>query len=163
MAGSILVTSAAGKGARFELRVPCAKVSTPARSARPEPSAMAAPRVKLLLVEDDGLVRRSLARWLAAEGFEVITAADGGKALEILATEVSIACVISDISMPNVDGEQLAAALAERYPKLPLLLVSGDRAPLGPILSQPRRAFVPKPLTQKAVVDALAGVLSDLA
>ena len=116
--------------------------------------------LRLLLVEDDALVRRSLCRWLNAEGFEVSSAVDGQEALAVLRSTGDIACVISDISMPHLDGEQLARALSEHYPELPLVLVSGDRAPRSGILTQGKRAFVPKPLSRRALAEAIAQVLS---
>jgi two-component system cell cycle sensor histidine kinase/response regulator CckA len=111
------------------------------------------------LVEDDQLVRRSTARWLGAEGFEVLAVADGAEALSVLGSATEIACVVSDIAMPRLDGEALARALAEKRPGLPLVLMSGNRSPNPGLVELPTRAFVPKPLTQQELRQAIARVM----
>jgi signal transduction histidine kinase/CheY-like chemotaxis protein len=159
--GSVRVESAPGRGARFELSFPREHTALPSTSTVPGASAPLAtgPQPRLLLVEDDQLVRRSLARWLGAEGFEVLAVADGEEALSVLESSTDIACVVSDISMPRLDGEQLAHALGERHPGLPLVLVSGNRSPSLELIAQPSRAFVPKPLTQLELRLAIARVM----
>lgn len=159
-AGTVMVQSSPGRGTRFELRFPAIATSPEARRATTDRPPAVVPRLRLLLVEDDRLVRRSLSRWLSAEGFEVMVAADGEEALRMLAQDPEIACVISDISMPHLDGEQLALALSEQRPSLPLVLVSGNRAPLARVLTHANRAFVPKPLNQRALVEAIGQVLA---
>jgi signal transduction histidine kinase/CheY-like chemotaxis protein len=160
-AGTISVQSSRGQGSRFELRFPRSSVrSEIARTGQTDRPPAVVPPLRLLLVEDDALVRRSLCRWLNAEGFEVSSANDGREALAMLDRSHDIACVISDISMPHLDGEQLATELSAHYPGLPLVLVSGDRAPLAGVLTQGKRAFVPKPLSQRALTEAIAQVLS---
>jgi signal transduction histidine kinase len=161
-AGTISVRSSPGAGARFELQFPRSSKRVEANRSSGQtdrPPAVVAP-LRVLLVEDDALVRRSLVRWLNAEGFEVSSAADGKEALAVLSRGGDIGCVISDISMPHLDGEQLATALSTLYPNLPLVLVSGDRAPVTGVSMQGRRAFVPKPLSQRALTEAIAQVLS---
>ncbi len=159
-AGTIAVQSSLGRGTRFELRFPSSATSPETRRATTDRPPAVLPHLRLLLVEDDRLVRRSLSRWLSTEGFDVVVAADGEEALKMLEQDAEIACVISDISMPHLDGEQLALALSEQRPHLPLVLVSGNRAPLARILTHPKRAFVPKPLNQRALVDAISQVLA---
>jgi CheY-like chemotaxis protein len=113
-----------------------------------------------LLVEDDQLVRRSVTRWLISDGFEVIAVADGHEALSVLKAAGDIACVVSDIAMPGLDGERLAALIAEQQPDLPVVLVSGNRTPSSAFSASPLRAFVPKPLSQVTLSKALARVLA---
>jgi len=160
--GTIRVTSTPGEGTRFELTFP-RKHSQPATS-REDTETLPTPGFgghrRLLLVEDDPLVRRSATRWLVAEGFEVLAVADGVEALSVLESAAEIACVVSDVAMPRLDGEQLAAILAERHPQLPLVLISGNRSPGPQLLSSPTRAFVPKPLTQTELRLAIARVTS---
>ena len=159
--GSVRIDSAPGRGARFELTFPRQHAAPPSTNVTSAPPAelAAGPQPRLLLVEDDQLVRRSLARWLGAEGFEVLAVADGEEALSVLASSADFACVVSDISMPRLDGEQLARALSERYPDLPLILVSGNRSPSLDLIAKPSRAFVPKPLTQLELRLAIARVM----
>jgi len=159
--GTIEVESTLGKGTRFEVRLPLHRPAvesgrTVLPSDRPPPLSR---QRRLLLVEDDQLVRRSVTRWLLSEGFEVIAVADGEEALSMLKAAGDIACVVSDIAMPGLDGERLAAMLAELQPQLPVVLVSGNRIPNSTFSASPLRAFVPKPLSQATLAQALARML----
>jgi signal transduction histidine kinase len=106
------------------------RATTPATAAaevvrRPLPK-LAAPRT-VLFVEDDELVQKVVAPALEAAGFRVLTAADAGRAAEILAERASeIALVFSDIVMPGgKSGVDLAADIRTRYPHLPVVLATG--------------------------------------
>lgn len=59
-----------------------------------------------LIVEDDGLVRRLLRKWIEKTGFEVREASDGAEAIALL-TEQPASLVVTDLEMPNMDGLQL--------------------------------------------------------
>jgi len=158
--GSVTLRSAPGQGTRFEIAFPREQqLPLPVESGPPESARAPGPTPRLLLVEDDQLVRRSLARWLGAEGFEVLAVADGEEALSVLASATEIACVVSDIAMPRVDGEALARALIETRPGLPLVLMSGNRSPDGALVGSATRAFVPKPLTQHELRLAITRVM----
>ena len=158
--GSVSVSSSPGRGTRFEIAFPREQQALPVSTAAPsEPAPPVAATPRLLLVEDDQLVRRSTARWLSAEGFEVLAVADGEEALAVLASATEIACVVSDIAMPRLDGEALARALAETRPGLPVVLMSGNRSPDSALVELPTRTFVPKPLTQQELRLALARVM----
>ncbi|HYP99596.1 MAG TPA: ATP-binding protein [Polyangiaceae bacterium] len=159
----IEVTSTLGKGTRFEVRFPrLVPVTLSERAPRPSDRAPAPSRQRrLLLVEDDQLVRRSLTRWLISEGFEVIAVAHGEEALSVLKAAGDIACVVSDIAMSGLDGERLADMIAEQQPDLPVVLVSGNRTPSSNFTASPRRAFVPKPVSQESLVNALARMIAE--
>jgi FixJ family two-component response regulator len=68
--------------------------------------------------------------------------------------------VVSDISMPNLDGEQLAARLAESDPELPVVLMSGNRVPDASFRGR-RRAFIAKPMDRAALREAIEQVRAD--
>src|SRR6478609_497868 len=159
----IEVASTLGSGTRFEVRFPrLVPVALAERAPRPSdrPPAPARQR-RLLLVEDDQLVRRSLTRWLISEGFEVIAVAHGEEALSVLKAAGDIACVVSDIAMSGLDGERLADMIAEQQPDLPVVLVSGNRTPGSNFTASPRRAFVPKPVSQESLAKALARMIAE--
>jgi CheY-like chemotaxis protein/anti-sigma regulatory factor (Ser/Thr protein kinase) len=155
---AITVQSDPGQGATFEVRFQ--KLADPAVAAGASRAQHAAPRVsgRLLLVEDDQLVRRSVARWLDLDGFEVVAVANGQEALSVLASASGITCVVSDIAMPCLDGEELAAVLAEKFPSLPLVLMSGNRTPAAHLLEGPARTFLPKPLDRSSLRGAIGRV-----
>lgn len=78
---------------------------------------------RLLLVEDDRGVRESLARALEFEGYEVETAADGGKGLA-LARNSSPDALILDVMMPVLDGLDVARKLRESGDDVPILMLT---------------------------------------
>ena len=72
----------------------------------------------VLLVEDDALLRQGLAEILGEEGFRVTTAADGGRALELLRSEeVSPCFILLDLMMPGMNGWDFLQLLS-RHPTL---------------------------------------------
>ena len=79
---------------------------------------------KLLLVDDDPLIRRSLGEVLRREGYEVFEAATGAEGLSMLGT-AGPDLVITDFNMPEVDGMQLLREIRARSPDLPVILITG--------------------------------------
>ena len=81
----------------------------------------------VLLVDDEDTVRFTTRRQLWAKGFAVIEASDGQEALEVLNTQgIDVDVILSDISMPRVNGIELSNLLHLRSPGWPLLLASAD-------------------------------------
>ena len=88
----------------------------------PESGRMA----RILIAEDDTGVRHLVSRALGLEGHQVVACEDGEIALERLIEEDgSFDLVLSDIRMPSMTGIELAHAAAERWPALPILLMTG--------------------------------------
>jgi DNA-binding NtrC family response regulator len=82
---------------------------------------------RVLLVDDEAIVRITLAGALELQGFKVLEADSAEEALRLMATE-SVDIVISDIRMPGMDGVELTATLRERFPDLPVILVTAFEA-----------------------------------
>jgi two-component system nitrogen regulation response regulator NtrX len=80
---------------------------------------------RILIVDDEESIRRSLEGILCDEGFETRVAADGDAALALLARELPPDLVLLDIAMPGRDGISLLAELRERWPQLPVVMMSG--------------------------------------
>jgi two-component system, NtrC family, response regulator AtoC len=79
---------------------------------------------KLLVVDDDSLIRRSLGEMLRREGYVVAEAATGAEALRI-ASNAAPHLVITDFNMPEIDGMQLLRELKAKKPDMPVILVTG--------------------------------------
>lgn len=79
----------------------------------------------VLVVEDEVLLRALLADELRNAGYTVMEAANGEEALNILRSPLNVDCVITDLTMPRMDGEALVRALQSEFPYLKVIMVSG--------------------------------------
>jgi CheY-like chemotaxis protein len=141
--GKIAVASEPGRGSTFTVYLPvCDEPRHPVR-VEAEEQAQRGGRETVLLVEDEDAVRRSARRMLERNDFRVIEARQGREALRLLEAHERVDVVLSDIVMPEVSGKELMRAVAETWPEIPVVLMSGyahnqDASPLsGPVLSKP--------------------------
>lgn len=106
-------------------------------------------RPTILVADDEEALRLYLARVLEEEGYRVITARDGSSALALIERAGdSVRLVITDVSMPNLSGPELARRMAARPPVPPVLFISGSHSGLdlpGPLLPKP---FLAEELTR---------------
>lgn len=82
-------------------------------------------KFRLLIAEDDLDLRSLLQRTLTREGFDVDTAANGRDALRLLKQDPTFDLLISDIRMPEKDGEQLMDEARKLCPDLKVILITG--------------------------------------
>lgn len=80
---------------------------------------------RVLLVEDDAVLRRLMVRLLRLEGHEVEEGRDGVEALEVL-DRVRIDLLITDLQMPRMDGGELIRIMSQVYPEIPVIIMSGE-------------------------------------
>jgi PAS domain S-box-containing protein len=104
---------------------------------------------RVLLVEDEPVVRALVAEMLEGQGYEVVAAASPHDALE-LADEHGCELLVTDVVMPGMNGRELATRLRERFPELQVVFTSGytedtvlQRGGFGP-----GERFLPKPFTE---------------
>ena len=129
-------------------------------SASPPPSAESGPTI--LVVEDEAPLRQAIGRLLRAEGYGVLEAPDGARALELLRKTESaqVKLVLTDLRMPVMDGRQLAAAIARVRPSLPIIFMSGFTAQLMDMrLVSPHLAFLAKPFRNDDLLTAIRSQL----
>ncbi len=161
------VASEPGKGTTFRVFLPRAE-ETP-REARKRSGAHRRPLAggteTILLVEDEGLVRKLAADVLRGRGYTVLAAASGPEGLALAeANAAAIRLVVTDVVMPGMSGPELAAQLAARALTFPVLYMSGyadsDSGALlpagAPLLQKP---FSPDALARRvrAALDETAG------
>jgi len=80
----------------------------------------------VLVVEDDPGVRAAASRLLSSAGYAVLDAEDGREALDLLRhLAPAVDLVLTDIRMPRMTGMELARAIAELWPDLPVLFMTG--------------------------------------
>ena len=164
--GTVAIESEPGRGARFTLRLPRATAGgarSPSAPSLPPPADASSatarpPATRILLVEDDPLVRKALERILEKSGHEVVSVGDGVEALTALAALDAVHCVVSDVAMPNMDGEALARHLAESRPELPMVLISGNREPATALSPELPRTFLLKPVGSEELERAIERV-----
>ena len=108
----------------------------------------------VLLVEDEALVRLSAQASLTALGYRVIVAADGYQALRLLSENPAIAALLTDISMPGMDGRDLADAALLMRPDLAVVLTTGHGSKTS---GSAGLLVLPKPY----LLDDLAAVLAE--
>jgi two-component system, cell cycle response regulator CpdR len=81
---------------------------------------------KILIAEDEESLRAMCARGLTLSGHDVVTAGDGGEALDLLKREDGrFDLLLTDIRMPIMDGIALALAAARDFPEIVILLMTG--------------------------------------
>jgi len=116
----------------------------------------------LLFVEDDEAVRDSLTCLLVHEGFLVLTAATGHDAMGLLRTPLSpIDVVLLDVNLPDVNGLDLCARLREMYPRLPVVVCTGEAAPED-IAAMPQLGIsrcLSKPVDRDELLATIEGVV----
>jgi CheY-like chemotaxis protein len=114
----------------------------------------------LLLVEDDALVRATLAEGLSDAGFEVLEAEDAESALGLVASRDDIAVLLTDINLPGADGFSLARAARRLRPRLPVVYASGRYREPDAQRALPGTAFLAKPFSVSCAVATLEGAMS---
>jgi two-component system cell cycle sensor histidine kinase/response regulator CckA len=108
---------------------------------------------RILLADDDPHVRTFLHKILSARNYLVDQTADGIDAIEIVRKSGdTVDLLITDIKMPRMDGVTLARAVAELFPTMPVLFISGWAEPIDtPEWQKPRYAFLRKPFLPKVL------------
>ncbi len=123
--GQIEVTSEPGRGTHFKLSFPTAGAAS-ATTAADEPEAPAAP-ARVLVVDDEPMVRSLLTKLLSRRGHEVVAVPSGPAALDLLVEDhEDIDVMFTDHGMPEMNGRQLAERVRGLYPSLPIVLLTGD-------------------------------------
>ena len=118
---------------------------------------------RVLIVDDEESMRVLLARALAIDGHDIVTAQDGAEALEILIREDgAFDLLLTDIQMPVMDGIALALAAARDFPTLTILLMTGfaDQRERAHGLSAIAHDVVTKPFSVADIRAAVAGALA---
>ncbi len=165
--GTIEIESKPGEGTCIRVRVPLALAEAEADELRGSSRAAdELPRhiagMTCLLVEDDERASSSLRRMFLREGVSALVATDGARALEVLERHRSeIDVVLSDVSMPKVDGVQLAQHVAERYPTIPVILMTGRRIDLAEVKETTASVVdvIEKPIVASELIAAISSVL----
>ena len=144
--GALRLTSEVGLGTQAELWLPVTDIAAKAEKPLAAEPKEKAEKITILVVDDDALIAMSTVCLLEDLGHDVIEANSGDHALKILRDGRIVDLLVTDYSMPKMNGAQLAAAAREIRPELPILLATGYAdLPAGSPLSLPR---ISKPYQQ---------------
>ena len=153
-------------GARFTVYLPVHKGELPAimRSEEPEESKASewSAGGKLLLVEDEDMVRAVAERALVRAGYSITTAADGEEGLAAIANgKEEFDLIVSDVVMPAMDGPAMARAIRRVKPHIPILFMSGyAEEQLRNEIDIANMHFIPKPFSVQQINAKVAEVLA---
>jgi two-component system cell cycle sensor histidine kinase/response regulator CckA len=147
--GTLHVHSEQGRGTTFKIFLPAAgsKTITP-RAASPVHLA----RGRVLVVDDDRLLRKTLESQLDEEGYQVLAAGSAAEALH-LAHMSRIDVFLLDVTMPGISGAELAGQLKQQFPNARIVLMSGYNNVEMPTAIRTR--FLQKPFTHEELLRAL--------
>ena len=157
--GTVDVESQFGHGTTFIIRLPLQKGTQPPSVPPLEVPALTRSR-HVLVVDDEPLLRAIAETYLTEDGHKVETAPTGAVALAQLKTS-KFDLVITDKAMPEMNGEQLAAAIHQIVPGLPVIMMTGFgdlmkvTGEMPPYISE----ILSKPLTQASLRAAMAKVV----
>ncbi len=116
---------------------------------------------KLLIVDDDPLMTELFQKYMSKHEFDVATAASAVQALKIVEAEQSgIRLVLTDMTMPTMDGLSLARELGHRHPALPVILATGHDVGMEAANDLPNVvAVVRKPYQNRALAALIRQIL----
>jgi signal transduction histidine kinase/ActR/RegA family two-component response regulator len=158
LGGGFTISSQLGEGTRVDLYLPAAaKDAGQAGVSAIGPSGELRGKLSILLVDDEDLVRFATGEMLSELGHRVVDVGSGAEALTQLANGLDVDVVVTDYKMPRMDGAELARQIRERWPSLPVLIITGYTGISDESLDLPRLA---KPFGQAEIASALASLFS---
>ncbi|MDA1194288.1 MAG: response regulator [Planctomycetota bacterium] len=160
--GRIHVESQLDVGTTFRVYLPVAAAPAAGAEIQPQPPSHPPRRARILLAEDEDLVRALLRKILEEEGHEVIEAPNGRAALEAVAAQTEpVDLLVTDVMMPRMGGRELAQTLRERDPSLRVLFVSGhaDDALARGARAETGTLFLPKPFDARTLASRVRALL----
>ena len=116
---------------------------------------------KLLIVEDEFLIRLTLSEVLADEGYQVLEAERGADALQILEDEPGIAVLLTDIQLPGgIDGHTVARRARDMLPGLPVIFMTGAADTVNNASPGARDKYLAKPYLPAEMCAAVRQMLA---
>jgi CheY-like chemotaxis protein len=163
--GIINVYSEIGKGTTFKVYLPAMELSPAAQ--RQLTQQIIVPRGKgemVLVIDDEDSILTITGETLTAFGYRVLTATDGAEAVAVFAENKSeIAVVLTDMSMPIMDGAALIRALSKLNPEIKIIAASGLNAngEVAKVSGLTVKHFLTKPYTARTLLTLIRSVLDE--
>ncbi len=161
--GFIFADSVEGEGTQFNVYLPVhigeASEDLPALSKVQDKSELWGSG-RVLIVEDEDMVRAVAERALVRQGYQVETACDGEEALEILSKSRKFDLIVSDVVMPNMDGPTMARKVREIYGDVRILFMSGyAEEQLRQSIDIDNMFFLPKPFSVQQISQSVKNAM----
>ena len=155
--GTMQIRSRPGEGTTVELWLPLSNQANPETTPPAVMVADTGSSCRVLLVDDDPLIASATAEMLEDLGHIVVEAASARRALDLLAKNTKVDVVITDHAMPGMTGVELAHAIGQQWPELPVILATGyAELPNGEDHGLPRLS---KPYQQDQLAAQIAQVV----
>ncbi len=146
--GTLAFSSALGEGTRVTITLPS---SQPPLASVPTPQPGRDRSELVMVVDDEPLVRRALARQIHRAGYRVTEVESGEAALEQLRSGPVPDAMLVDINMPKLSGVEVLAEVSSCWPTIPVILMSGLPYDPGPAAA----AVLQKPMERRTLLDAI--------
>jgi signal transduction histidine kinase len=162
--GHLSVTSEPGHGSQFKVYLPALRAATLSAAQAPSPGAAASSlrgSETVLLVEDEQGVRELLRRVLQGQGYQVLEAAGPEEALLLVEQSgAGIDLLLTDVTMPHMDGRELAQRVVARYPQIKVLHMTGyAHSDVQQSIENEGARFIYKPFTPHKLSERLREIL----
>jgi CheY-like chemotaxis protein len=117
----------------------------------------------VLVVDDEAAVRQTAGEMLRSLGYSAVACPGGAEALELLDSgEPAVSCVLLDLTMPGMDGQEVLRQISIRHPRIPVVLSSGfSRSSVTGLSENPcYRGFLHKPYSSSELEQTMRSVMS---
>jgi PAS domain S-box-containing protein len=157
--GAIQIASEQGKGTTLKVLLPCDPSDADAGKQSVSPFAGSATSCNgaVLIVEDEDPLRQAVVKMLRNSGFQVLEAANGSAALDLLhASGGDIHAMLLDMTLPGASSYDIVAEIAKAWPHIRVILTSAySQQMLNPLSTPQLRGFIRKPYQLGSVVQTL--------
>ncbi|MDR3762638.1 MAG: ATP-binding protein [Acidobacteriota bacterium] len=159
--GHLRVRSTVGAGTTFSIYLPLIQTpvtanSIPVQALDADEEGGCRINGTVLLVDDEEMVRGSVQSFLEQAGLTVMGCSNGEEAMAAASgLGEQLALLVTDVVMPGMSGTELASALTETHPRLPVIFMSGYAAGEANEFHFQRACFLQKPFTRMGLIDAV--------
>jgi PAS domain S-box-containing protein len=160
--GFVQVESEPGKGTTFGIFLPATVSRVEAKGSRALAGTLEGHGERILVVDDDPNILQATGKIFRNHNYQMLSASDGPEALSLFTQcRDSIACVVTDLAMPYLDGVTLVRVLKRMRSDLPVIVMSGlrDPAKLADLKALGAHRFLLKPYTSEELLGTIRNAL----